>query len=123
MLTVLLFEPYAVLRDLLRQWLELGLDCAVLQANDPAQLMALAETHQPRLILVDLDEWFSAGHSEMEPQHRLCPQPVWVGFGLDDTPEHRQRAEQSGITHFLPKAALQSDLMLKLQVLFQDKTK
>jgi DNA-binding NarL/FixJ family response regulator len=109
MLTVLLIEPAPVLRDSLRLWLELDFaPCAVLTADDLPQALALATEHRPNAILLDLDAL--PMQDDLRQLRQANPQAALLGLGLDDTPSHRQRAEQDGVTVFIPKSQLQTDL-------------
>jgi len=120
-LTLLLIEPTPVLRQSLRNWLEVALpSCAMLEADNLARALTLASALTPRAILLDLDSLSEVNLGDIRRLAQLCPQTAILGMGLDDTPSHRQRAELAGVTIFVTKAQLQTDLLRVLQEINSD---
>ena len=116
MFVLMLIEPHAVLRQSLHRWLEADLPpCALLEAKDMARAQALVLIVTPHAILVDLDTLSEETLGDIRQLAQICPQAAIIGIGLDDTPSHRQRAALAGVTIFIPKAQLQSDLPRALQ--------
>ena len=120
MLTILLIEPHTALRQSLRLWLEAdSMSCTILEAPDLAHAVALAAAQPPRVIVLDLDALPPAELGDIQRLGRLYPTAAIVGIGLDDTPAHCQRARQSGITTFVPKSQLPTDLTPILRLRLQ----
>jgi DNA-binding NarL/FixJ family response regulator len=112
----MLIEPHAVLRQSLHRWLEADLPpCALLEANDLARALTLVSVVTPHAILLDLDALSEDNLGDIRRLAQLCPQAEVIGIGIDETPSHRQRAEAAGVTIFVTKAQLQSDLPRVLQ--------
>jgi len=115
-LVLMLIEPHAVLRQSLHRWLEADLPpCALLEADDMPHALTLALIVTPHAILIDLDTLSEGNLGDIWRLAQVCPQAAILGIGLDDTPSHRQRAALAGVTIFIPKAQLQSDLPRVLQ--------
>ena len=112
----MLIEPHAVLRQSLHRWLEADLPpCALLEANNMARALTLASAQMPHAILIDLDALSEDNLGDVRRLAQDCPQAAILGIGLDDTPSHRQRAELAGVTIFISKAQLQTELLRALQ--------
>jgi DNA-binding NarL/FixJ family response regulator len=112
----MLIEPYAVLRLPLSRWLESDLaPCVILEAADMAQALALASAHTPHAIILDLDALSENNKADTYRLGELCPKAAIIGIGLDDTPSHRQRAKLMGVTIFIPKSQLQTELLRAIQ--------
>lgn len=117
-LTLLLIEPALVLRQSLRNWLEIDLaHCLILEADNLPRAFDLALTGQPRVILLDLDTFPETVH-DIQRLRELSPKSDIIGMGLDDTPSHLQRAELAGVTAFVSKYQLQTDLVRLLWAVF-----
>jgi DNA-binding NarL/FixJ family response regulator len=118
--TLLLIESHTALRQSLRQWLEVGpMFDVILEAGDLTHALDLAAAEPLRGIILDLDALSPAelDNGDIRRLSRLCPTAAIVGLGLDDTPAHRERAQQAGVTTFVPKSQLPTDLMPVLQTL------
>ena len=116
MLVLMLIEPHAVLRQSLHRWLEADLPpCAMLEADDMARALTLVSVVTPHAILLDLDSLSEVNLGDIRRLAQLCPQAAILGTGIDETPSHRQRAEMAGVTIFISKSQLQSDLLRVLQ--------
>jgi DNA-binding NarL/FixJ family response regulator len=114
MLTLLLVEPHSVLRQSLRNWLEVDLaPCLILEADNLPRAFDMVLTEQPRVILLDLDTLPETA-DDIQRLTQLCPKAFIIGMGLDDTPSHRQRAELAGVNIFVSKSKLQTDLIRAL---------
>jgi len=115
-LVLMLIEPHAVLRQSLHRWLEADLPpCAMLEADDMARALTLVSVVTPHAILLDLDSLSEVNLGDIRRLAQLCPQGAILGTGLDETPSHRQRAEMAGVTIFISKSQLQSELLRALQ--------
>jgi len=115
-LVLMLLEPHAVLRQSLHRWLEADLPpCAMLEADDMARALTLVSVVTPHAILLDLDSLSEVNLGDIRRLAQLCPQAAILGTGIDETPSHRQRAEMAGVTIFISKSQLQSDLLRVLQ--------
>ena len=118
-----IWDRSAYVPQSLRQWLEAELfPCTILEATDVAQAIASASLQLPGVILVDLDTRSAHELDILLRLSQFCPCAV-VGIGLDDTPAHRYRAQQAGVTMFIPKAQLQTDLPHYLRAVLQARTK
>lgn len=110
------------MRQSLRRWLETTLaPCTIFEATDLVRALDLAAAEPLRGIILDLDALSPAelDDGDIRRLSRLCPTAAIVGLGLDDTPAHRERARQAGVTTYVPKGQLQTDLMPVLQTLVQ----
>jgi len=114
-LTLLLLEPTLVLRQSLRNWLEVDLaPCLIFEADNMPRAFDLALSKQPRIIILDLD-MLTETVDDIQRLRELCPKSDIVGMGLDDTPSHSQRAELAGVAAFVSKSQLNSDLINTLK--------
>jgi len=123
MFTLILVESHTALRQSLWRWLATNLaSCAIVATDNMTQAAELAQARLPCAILLDLDVLPQSNPGEIQRLKRLCPAPAIIGIGLDDTPAHRQRATQIGITLFMSKSQLPADLIPALQVLLEGAT-
>jgi len=114
-LTLILIEPIAVLRQSLRNWLEVDLSpCSILETEDVPGVLLLPLKQPPHAIILDLDTFSVIEQGDIWQLNRLYPMAAIIGMGLDDTPSHRRRAKLAGITVFVPKSQLQADLIRAL---------
>jgi DNA-binding NarL/FixJ family response regulator len=115
-LTLLLIEPAPVLRQSLRNWLELNFaPCAIREAENLSAALERSPEENLHAILLDLDMLSEAEWGNIPQLTRIFPQAAILGMGLDDTPSHRQRAESAGVAAFVAKSQLQSELLRTLK--------
>jgi CheY-like chemotaxis protein len=116
-----LIEPTPVLRQSLRSWLEANFaPCAILEAENISAALEISPEENPRVILLDLDMLSEAEWISVPQLARRFPQAEMIGMGLDDTPQHRQRAESAGITVFVSKSQLHNELASTLLAKLND---
>lgn len=116
MLTLLLIELTLVLRQSLSSWLEANFaPCAIHAVENLSVALELSPGENPRVILLDLDMLTEAEWDNVQKLTRIFLRAEVIGMGLDDTPQHRQRAEAAGITAFVSKSQMHGDLISVLK--------
>lgn len=115
-LTLLLIETAPILQKPLRDWLEANCaPCSIRTAGNIRAALELSFKEQPRGIILDLDLLSEAEWGNLPQLKRTFPQSEIIGMGLDDTPQHRQRAQAAGIAAFIAKDRLQAELARALR--------
>ncbi len=112
---ILIVENHDNVRRALRNWLELTFsEFVVLEAINGEEAISLALSESPRLILMDIT---LPGINGIETARRLrttSPTIPVVIFAIYDDEIYRAEAELAGVSAYVPKCTMRTELIPKL---------
>ncbi len=119
--SILIVEDHEIVRRVLRDLLEVKFsEYPVIEAASGEDVIALALTEPPRLVIMDIS---LPGMSGIEVTRKLrvsFPSTPILIFTVHEDSIYRQEAEAAGACAYVPKRALQNDLMPQLTALLVD---
>jgi DNA-binding NarL/FixJ family response regulator len=119
--SILIVEDHEIVRRVLRNLLEVKFsEYPVIEAASGEEVIALALTEPPRLVIMDIS---LPGMSGIEATRKLCasfPSTPILIFTVHEDSIYRQEAKAAGACAYVPKRALQNDLMPQLTALLVD---
>ena len=121
--TILIVEDHAPLRATLCDWLATIFDhCTIAVAADGLEAVEAAHTHQPQLVLMDLDLPCLNGLEATRRIKAALPATQVVMLTMYEDQAHRADAVAAGASAYVPKRNLGSDLVPVVNTLLQKTT-
>ncbi len=119
--TILIVEDQELVRRALRKLLEVVYSrYQVIEAASGEEALGLTKTEQPHLVIMDIT---LPGMSGIEATQRIraaYPTTQVVMFTIHEDQIYREEAEAAGAIAYVPKRALQSELLPQLTSLLAD---
>jgi len=116
--SILIVEDHVKVRQALRNLLEVKYSqYQVIEAGSGEEAIALTQTEPPHLVIMDIT---LPGISGIETTQRIlsaCPTIPVVMFTIHEDEIYRAEAEAAGAIAYVPKHALQSELLPQLNSL------
>jgi DNA-binding NarL/FixJ family response regulator len=112
MITVLLADDHAMVRDGLRYILEAAGDIQIIAlASDGKEAVAQALTHCPNIAVIDISMPVMDGIEATKQIVKACPQTRIITLSMYHTEEYVQRALKAGAFGYVLKDAAGSELV------------
>jgi DNA-binding NarL/FixJ family response regulator len=119
--TILIVEDQELVRRALRKLLEVVYSrYQVIEAASGEEALGLTKTEQPHLVIMDIT---LPGMNGIEATQRIraaYPTTQVVMFTIHEDQIYREEAEAAGAIAYVPKRALQSELLPQLTSLLAD---
>lgn len=119
--TILIVEDQELVRRALRKLLEVVYSrYQVIEAASGEEALGLTKTEQPHLVIMDIT---LPGMNGIEATQRIraaYPTTQVVMFTIHEDQIYREEAEAAGAIAYVPKRALQSELLPQLTTLLAD---
>ena len=121
--TILIVEDHDLLRASLSDWLAAAFNpCTITTAADGLAAVEAAHTHQPQLVLMDLDLPCLNGLEATRRIKAALPATQVVMLTMYEDQAHRADAAAAGASAYVPKRNLGSDLVPVVNNLLQKTT-
>ncbi len=92
----------------------------VAQASDEQEALALAQTSQPDIILLDITLQKTSGLDLIEKLLNISPQTRIIMLTMHDNAQYLQKALQRGARGFVLKKGLEEDLLYAIRSVMRD---
>jgi DNA-binding NarL/FixJ family response regulator len=121
MITVLLADDHAMVRDGLRHLLEAAGDIQIVAvASNGAEAVEQAASLCPNVAIIDVSMPVMDGIEATRQIHACCPQTRIMSLSMYQTPEYVGRALKAGAFGYVLKDSAGSELVLAVRMLHQD---
>jgi len=109
---ILIVEDHAVVRQSLREWLELSFpNYQLLEATSGEEAVTMAQTLSPRLIIMDIGLPGMSGIEAAQGIKAVLPDTHVVMLTIYDDEAHRADAAAAGASAYVPKRKVQTELL------------
>jgi len=119
--TILIVEDHDAVRRSLRDWLEVEFpQCRVIEAASGEQAIALIKGESPRLVLMDISLPGMSGIEATRQIKATLPSAQIVMLTIHEGDTYRADATAAGASAYVPKRAMQTELIPTLAALLAD---
>ena len=119
--TILIVEDHDAVRKSLRDWLGVEFpQCRVIEAASGEEAIALIRTESPRLVVMDISLPGMSGIEATRQIKAALPSTQVVMLTIHEDDAHRADATTAGASAYVPKRAMQTQLMPTLAALLAD---
>ncbi len=109
---ILIVEDHVVVRQSLREWLELSFPhYQLLEATSGEEAVTMAQTMSPRLIIMDIGLPGMSGIQATQSIKAALPDTLVVMLTIYDDEAHRADAAAAGASAYVPKRKVQTELL------------
>ncbi len=109
---ILIVEDHEVVRQSLREWLELSFPhYQLLEATSGEEAVVIAQTTNPRLIIMDIGLLGMSGIEAAQNIKAALPDAQVVMLTIYDDEAHRADAAAAGASAYVPKRKVQTELL------------
>lgn len=109
---ILIVEDHEIVRQSLREWLELSFPhYHLLEATSGEEAVTIARTMSPRLIIMDIGLPGMSGIEAAQGIKAVLPDAQVVMLTIYDDEAHRADAAAAGASAYVPKRKVQTDLL------------
>jgi DNA-binding NarL/FixJ family response regulator len=109
---ILIVEDHAVVRQSLREWLELSFpQYQLLEAKSGEEAVSMAQTMTPRLVIMDIGLPGMSGIEAVQGIKAVLPDTPVVMLTIYDDEAHRADAAAAGASAYVPKRKVQTELL------------
>jgi DNA-binding NarL/FixJ family response regulator len=109
---ILIVEDHVVVRQSLREWLELSFPhYQLLEATSGEEAVTMARTMTPRLIIMDIGLPGMSGIEAAQGIKAMLPDTHVVMLTIYDDEAHRADAAAAGASAYVPKRKVQTELL------------
>ncbi|MFA4902738.1 MAG: response regulator transcription factor [Desulfobaccales bacterium] len=109
---ILIVEDHVVVRQSLREWLELSFPhYQLLEATSGEEAISMAQTMTPRLIIMDIGLPGMSGIEAAQGIKAVLPDTHVVMLTIYDDEAHRADAAAAGASAYVPKRKVQTELL------------
>lgn len=109
---ILIVEDHKVVRQSLREWLELSFPhYQLLEATNGEEAITMAQTMNPRLIIMDIGLPGMSGIEATQGIKAALPDAQVVMLTIYDDEAHRADAATAGANAYVPKRKVQTELL------------
>lgn len=109
---ILIVEDHEVVRQSLREWLELSFPhYRLLEASSGEEAVTMAQTMNPRLIIMDIGLPGMSGIAAAQDIKAALPDTQVVMLTIYDDEAHRADAAAAGASAYVPKRKVQTELL------------
>lgn len=109
---ILIVEDHEVVRQSLREWLELSFPhYQLLEATSGEEAVSMAQTTNPRLIIMDIGLPGMSGIEAAQGIKAVLPDTHVVMLTIYDDEAHRADAAAAGASAYVPKRKVQTELL------------
>jgi DNA-binding NarL/FixJ family response regulator len=116
--TILIVEDHDAVRRALRDWLEVEFpQCRVMEAASGEEAIALLRTESPRLVVMDISLPGMNGIEATRQIKATLPSAQIVMLTVHEDDTYRADATAAGASAYVPKRAMQTELLLTLAAL------
>jgi NarL family two-component system response regulator LiaR len=116
--TILIVEDHDAVRRSLRDWLEVEFpDCSVIEAASGEEGIALTQAESPRLVVMDITLPGTHGIEAARQIKSALPSAQLVILTIHESDTYRAAAAAVGASAYVPKRAMQSELIPTLAAL------
>jgi len=116
--TILIVEDHDAVRRSLRDWLEVEFPrCRVIEAGSGEEAIALLRTESPRLVLMDISLPGTSGIEATRQIKASLPATHIVMLTIHEGETYRADAIEAGASAYVPKRAMQTELIPTLAAL------
>jgi DNA-binding NarL/FixJ family response regulator len=122
---ILIVEDHQGVRQSLREWLELSFpDYQLLEAKNGEDAINVAQTMSPGLVIMDIGLPGMSGIEAAQNIKAAVPETRVVMLTIYDDEAHRSDAAAAGVSAYVPKRKVQTELLPVLtRLLTEDKAK
>jgi DNA-binding NarL/FixJ family response regulator len=122
---ILIVEDHHGVRQSLREWLELSFPhYQLLEAKNGEDAITVAQTMFPRLVIMDIGLPGMSGIEAAQGIKAAVPETRVVMLTIYDDEAHRSDAAAAGVSAYVPKRKVQTELLPVLtRLLAEDKVK
>jgi two-component system invasion response regulator UvrY len=116
--TILIVEDHEAVRRSLRDWLAVEFpQCRVIEAASGEQALALIQIESPRLVIMDISLPGMSGIEATRQIRATLPSAQIVMLTIHNGDAYRADAAAAGASAFVPKRAMQTELIPTLAAL------
>lgn len=109
---ILIVEDHQIVRQSLREWLELSFpQYQLLEASSGEEALTIAHDMNPRLIIMDIGLPGMSGIETAQNLKTMLPDSKLVMLTIYDDESHRADAIAAGANAYVPKRKVQTDLL------------
>jgi DNA-binding NarL/FixJ family response regulator len=109
---ILIVEDHVVVRQSLREWLELSFPhYQLLEATSGEEAVTMARAMSPRLIIMDIGLPGMSGIEAAQGIKAMLPETHVVMLTIYDDEAHRADAAAAGASAYVPKRKVQTELL------------
>jgi DNA-binding NarL/FixJ family response regulator len=109
---ILIVEDHVVVRQSLREWLELSFpQYQLLEATSGEEAVTMAQAMNPRLIIMDIGLPGMSGIEAAQGIKAVLPDTQVVMLTIYDDEAHRADAAAAGASAYVPKRKVQTELL------------
>ena len=117
-MTILIVEDHEAVRRSLQDWLEVEYpQCRVIEASSGEEAMALVPIESPRLVLMGIGLPGMSGIEATRQIKAVLPSTQVVMLTIHEGESYRAEATAAGASAYVPKRAMQTELMPTLAAL------
>jgi DNA-binding NarL/FixJ family response regulator len=118
--SILIVEDHDALRDSLRTWLGSVFEkCSFLVAKNGEDAIAIATTHKPEIVLMDITLPGINGIEATRCIRDTLPKTQVIILTIHDAPTYKTNAAEAGAFAFVPKHRMYSELIPTVQALLE----
>jgi DNA-binding NarL/FixJ family response regulator len=122
--TILVVEDHEAVRRSLRDWLEVEYpQCRVIEASSAEEALALVPVEAPRLVVMDISLPGMSGIEATRQIKAVLPSTKVVMLTIYEGDSYRADATMAGASAYVPKRAMQTELMPTLAALLANSDK
>lgn len=119
--TVLIVEDHDAVRTALRDWLTVQYPrCRIIQAASGEEALALLQVESPHLVVMDIRLPGMTGIEATRRIKAILPSAQVVMLTVHDGNAYRAHAAAAGASAYVPKGAMQTELLPALAALLAD---
>jgi DNA-binding NarL/FixJ family response regulator len=109
---ILIVEDHQGVRQSLREWLELSFPrCQLLEATSGEEAVAMVQTMSPSLVIMDIGLPGMTGIEAAQEIKAAAPATRVVMLTIYDDVAHRTDAIAAGVSAYVPKRKVQTELL------------
>lgn len=109
---ILIVDDHEQVRCLLKEWLETVFpDFSVVEAESGEEAVAVAQAKLPRLVIMDVSLPQMDGLRAARLIKESLPNAAVVVLTMHEEEQYRKNASAAGVSAFVPKRLMQSDLL------------
>ena len=120
--TILIVEDHDAMRSALREWLETVFPhCRVIEAANAEQAIPIAQAELPKVIVMDIGLPQMNGIEASRRIKTSVPSAQVVILTIHEDKAYRADAKAAGVSAYVPKRAMQTELVSTLAALLSDR--
>jgi len=120
--TILIVEDHDAMRSALREWLETVFPhCRVIEAANAKEAIAVAQAELPKVILMDIGLPQMNGIEASRRIKASVPSAQIVVLTIHEDKAYRADAEEAGVSAYIPKRTMQTELVSTLAALLSNR--